>query len=198
MESLQHAVTKWEASLPANDDKTLIAISRAPRAEAGAPRTGDGRRSRAGALWNRREGSDHLSITASLSAVDAVGPWLRQCESLRDWNTEGIALIEQGLYEVLCNIAEHGCALDESKTIDIWWIVDRQSSHADRGAFLVRDRGRPPVPESWAPRDGLRERRRKGRGYGLELIDKTISVPEFCPETPVGNLTVVRIGPGET
>ena len=116
----------------------------------------------------------------------------RQCEHLEKLSRTDKILVEHGIYEILSNIAEHGCQLDGNKTIDVWWIVEESACQMD-GYFLIRDYGLPPHPEEWpwaepeTPPD-----LRKGRGYGLRIIRKSLSEVEFHGDTGKGNLTLAH------
>jgi anti-sigma regulatory factor (Ser/Thr protein kinase) len=195
VEKLRSAVTHWEGGRPAEDDKTILVIERIAR-ESAALGTGgggdeeNGRRLRR--LWEMRDKSRRISLPAQLDALDAVHDWMQECEHLENLSRKDKILVEHGVYEILSNIAEHGCQLDGNKTIDIWWIVEESAGRMD-GYFLIRDHGLPPHPEEWSwaepetPPD-----LRKGRGYGLRIIRESLSEVEFHGDTGKGNLTLAH------
>ncbi|MGD8414087.1 MAG: SpoIIE family protein phosphatase, partial [Candidatus Latescibacterota bacterium] len=193
VDGLRRAVSRWEGGQPAEDDKTVVVIERKAEAaaEAANPMAGDGRLRR---LMESRNGRDHLSIPATLNALDDVLVWLRDRRGLVELPSAEFTLAEHGVYEILANIAEHGCGLDPGMTIDVWWIADREG---EGGYFVLRDRGRPPRPEEWPWREpetkaGLR----RGRGYGLAIVRETMAEVEFHAGTPEGNITLARFVPG--
>ena len=197
IEKIRSAVTEWEGGRPAEDDKTILAIERIARESAafgtgggGATDEKNGRRLRR--LWEMRDNGRRISLPAQLDALDDVHDWMQQCEHLENLSRTNKILVEHGIYEILSNIAEHGCQLDGNKTIDVWWIVEESACQID-GYFLIRDHGLPPHPEEWpwaepeTPPD-----LRTGRGYGLRIIRKSLSEVEFHADTGKGNLTLVH------
>jgi serine phosphatase RsbU (regulator of sigma subunit)/anti-sigma regulatory factor (Ser/Thr protein kinase) len=194
IEGLQKAVTDWEEGQPALDDKTLVAIGRSPvptRNDSAVHANGHSEiPANIQAFWMTREEGDHCSLRADLRALHDIGPWLRRCRFLEHTPGNDLALIEQGLYEIVANIAEHGYLLDSSKTIDLWWLVPEAPKESCEGLFLIRDHGQPASPKDW-PR--VESRRKYGRGYGREIIAKTITELEIHANTREGNLTLARV-----
>jgi anti-sigma regulatory factor (Ser/Thr protein kinase) len=196
---LQRAVDRWEGTLPAADDKTLLVVSRGRKTTSASRRYEEDRNGLVAALWERRHGSTHhFSMTAEPDELDGIGVWLRRCVFIRDLSQVELERIEQGLYEVAANIIEHGCAFDESEVVDVWWVPDdSDSTHSDewpgRGHFLVRDHGLPPESGEWSiPSLNSHKVRREGRGLGLRIILQTFEGVETHPQTKVGNLTVLK------
>jgi anti-sigma regulatory factor (Ser/Thr protein kinase) len=196
VDGLRRAVAKWEGGRPAEDDKTVVVIERKAAVSApdvGGPAAGGNRLHR---LMARRDRGSHLSIPATLDALDNVLEWLRECDGISDLPSEEFTLVEHGIYEILANIAEHGCGFDPEMTIDVWWIVDECGAG---GHFLVRDHGHAPHPEQWRWKEpetdaGLR----RGRGYGLAIIRETMAEVEFHADTgDDGNVTLARYAVGK-
>jgi sigma-B regulation protein RsbU (phosphoserine phosphatase) len=218
---LRYAVSEWEKPLPAMDDKTLLVISRAQPVQ--LENTGDSDLTATSLLngfgselldqlWKRRSNSQHFFLPASLGALDDIGSWVKQCTYLEKLSLEDLKLLEQGLYELCGNIAEHGCGLDPQKVIDIWWIADvsedeRNSDapgqkesiadslddHINKSYFLVRDQGIPPNTDEWLSWDSNNPRMRvEGRGLGLGIIYRTLDGIEFHPRTEFGNITIMK------
>jgi len=195
VDGLRRAVTRWEGGRPAEDDKTVVVIERKAAVAAqdvAGPVAGGNRLQR---LMARRDQGSHLSIPATLEALDIVLEWVRECDGLSDLPGEEFTLVEHGIYEIIANIAEHGCGLDPDMTIDVWWIVDASGAG---GYFLVRDHGRAPHPEEWRWKEpetaaGLC----RGRGYGLAIIRETMAEVEFHAGTGEGNVTLARYAAGK-
>jgi serine phosphatase RsbU (regulator of sigma subunit)/anti-sigma regulatory factor (Ser/Thr protein kinase) len=193
---LRRAVARWEVGRPAEDDKTVVVIERTATGAAGlsdAPAACGAGRLRQ--LMARRAQAHHFSLPATLDALDGVHRWLRSCPGLSELPQEDFTMVEHGIYEILANIAEHGCGLEGEKKIDVWWIA---GDSGPGGHFLVRDQGRAPHPEDWHWKEpetaaGLR----RGRGYGLAIIKETLSEVEFHAGTDEGNITVARYVPPE-
>ena len=216
MARLQEAVEDWERPLSASDDKTLLVVEcvGSPVKELGEPNLGPTsvHRKHMRALWQRRGTQRHyFTAPAKIDAIDRVGVWLRGCDYIKDLPLEEQGRLEQGIYEIACNIAEHGCQLDAEKFIDFWWIpgeaeddeearvpsrrVDRETAidRVNRGYFLIRDHGVPPQAETWSMSD-LRSSKvqEEGRGLGLRIIYRTFDEIEFHANTEMGNVTVMR------
>lgn len=209
---IQESVDRWERPATAMDDKTLLVIARA-QVTMSAVRNdaedvdhlthpGRARPEVANQLWKRRHShGTHFSIPAALEALDEIGLWLRRCPYLNRLPDGHLQRLEQGLYEVCANIAEHGCGLDPSSVIDVWWIVGGSGSVAsgslkdevNAGHFLIRDHGTPPQAEEWpVPTLDSPTVKLEGRGLGLRIIYKTFEEIEFHTETTVGNITIMK------
>lgn len=218
---LRHAATEWEKPLPAMDDKTLLVISRLHPVEledseesdlAAASLLNGFKSELLDHLWQKRVDAQHFFLPASLDALDDIGSWLKQCTHLENLPLEDLKLLEQGLYELCGNIAEHGCGLDPKKVIDIWWIAGRPvgggasgatgNKHSDQNKliehirssyFLIRDQGTPPNTDEWFFWDSNNPRfREEGRGLGLGIIYRTLDGIEFHPKTEFGNITIMK------
>jgi serine phosphatase RsbU (regulator of sigma subunit)/anti-sigma regulatory factor (Ser/Thr protein kinase) len=190
---VQRSVAEWEAGQPAGDDKTLLVITRATSENTvDDSHTWPADRTELptaiSALWKNRDRGNLLSVPARLEALEDLSNRLRNCPGLERESETVIKMLEHGLYEIIANIAEHGCSLDDTKVIDVWWIRDPVTPH--RAMFLIRDYGVPPRPDTWMAGDAQRS---KGRGYGLELIEKTLIEVRFFPNTTDGNVTVVPV-----
>jgi serine phosphatase RsbU (regulator of sigma subunit)/anti-sigma regulatory factor (Ser/Thr protein kinase) len=188
---LRRAVSRWEDGRPAEDDKTVVVIERmATRAPRAPSELADGGVERLRQLMNRRQDGRHLAIPATLEALSDVHGWLRSCPGLSDLPRDDFTLVEHGIYEILANVAEHGCGLNAEKTIDVWWLA---SGAGARGYFLVRDHGCPPRPDEWKWREPqTAEGLRRGRGFGLAIIRETMAEVEFHAGTDEGNITLAR------
>jgi serine phosphatase RsbU (regulator of sigma subunit)/anti-sigma regulatory factor (Ser/Thr protein kinase) len=188
---LRRAVTRWESGRAAEDDKTVVVIQRALSGAVVESTTCAQRGpTRLQRLMARRGDACHLTIAATLEGLDDVHEWLRGCDGLSTLPREDMTMVEHGVYEILANIAEHGCGLDGGKTIDVWWIADDAGPD---GCFLIRDHGQSPRPEQWKWREPEgADSLRRGRGYGLAIIRETLSEVEFHADTQDGNITLAR------
>ena len=213
MTRLQETVEDWERPLPASDDKTLLVVEcdGSPVKELGEPNLGPTsvQRKLMRDLWQRRGTRKHyFTAPAKLDALDRVGVWLRGCDFIKELSAEEQDRLEHGIYEIACNIAEHGCQLDAEKFIDFWWIpgeddnevletrrVDLETAidRVNRGYFLIRDHGEPPEADKWSMSD-LRSKKvqEEGRGLGLRIIYRTFEEVEFHANTEMGNVTVMK------
>ena len=89
------------------------------------------------------------------------------------------------MYEHCCNIVEHAYGKDPSKVVEIWWIPD--------DTFLIRDHGAPFQPRRKLNDFADPDVRRRGRGFGFEMIHLATSDVEYHPGTIVGNLTTLKL-----
>lgn len=218
---LRFAVTEWERPMSAMDDKTLLVISRSRPVQledsggvdlAAASLLNGSGSELLDQLWKKRVTGQHFFLPASLDALDDIGSWLKQCTYLGNLPLEDVKLLEQGLYELCGNIAEHGCGLDPNKVIDIWWIAaDSQEEPVTEAAknenfprekleaciknsyFLIRDQGAPPNVDEWLSGESDNPRLCvEGRGLGLSIIYRTLDGIEFHPRTEFGNITILK------
>ncbi len=195
---LQEAIDKWEGTLPAADDKTLLVVSHGGVADAVVEGKRQKRPEMVTRLWDQRGASrHHFSMQATFDALDRIGVWLSRCDGVRDLSQPELEGLEQGLYEVGANIVEHACALNADEVIDFWWIPD--GGTVVDGYFLVRDKGNPPESDDWAvPLLNSSKVRKEGRGLGLRIIHHTFAEVEMHPETEVGNVTILKYGVEKT
>jgi serine phosphatase RsbU (regulator of sigma subunit)/anti-sigma regulatory factor (Ser/Thr protein kinase) len=197
VEGLGAAVSSWEGGRAAEDDKTALVVERAALGRTDLDKAGGLEATARGGerlthLRGMRSAARRLSLPARLDALDGVHDWLLGCEHLEDLLEADVTLVEHGLYEILSNIAEHGCGLDADQTIDIWWIPDELGGGLD-GYFLVRDGGRPPRPGNWPRAEpDTTAALRKGRGYGLQIIREIMAEVEYHTVAGEGNLTIAR------
>ena len=88
------------------------------------------------------------------------------------------------LYETCCNIVEHAYGEDPNQALEIWWVPD--------DTFLIRDHGAPFRPRRKLNDVGDPEVRRRGRGFGFEMIHLATNDVAYYPGTPVGNITTLH------
>lgn len=212
---LQQAVQEWEEPRKASDDQTLLLISRSFDNQTISDTHEDSPSASASAsdlvlrIWEQKDKEYHFNIPATFDALDTIGSWIRECPALRCIGRETRDLLEQGLYEVGANIAEHGYGLAPGKKIDFWWIpqsdissdagIDTISGDSDmqeqiaRGYFLVRDYGIAPKQENWSiPITDNESVRQNGRGLGMRIIRSIFNEIEFCSSRDIGNVTILR------
>ncbi|HYR68752.1 MAG TPA: hypothetical protein VER77_02655, partial [Candidatus Dormibacteraeota bacterium] len=67
---------------------------------------------------------------------------------------------------------------------------------ATRDCFVLRDQGRPFRPDRGKKTDYDDPAvRKRGRGFGLDIIYRTMSAVVYHPGTNVGNITVLEWDP---
>ena len=66
------------------------------------------------------------------------------------------------------------------------------------GYFLLRDQGKTFRAENWKRTDFTDRRAwKRGRGIGLDIIHRGMSLVSYHPATPEGNITVMAFDPAE-
>ena len=89
---------------------------------------------------------------------------------------------------------------DAARTLELWWLASSEPAGgpAPRGSFLVRDQGRPFQPDRTKDTDYEDPLvRKRGRGFGLDIIYKAMSGVAYHPETKMGNITVLDWDPSK-
>jgi anti-sigma regulatory factor (Ser/Thr protein kinase) len=107
-------------------------------------------------------------------------------------------MLDLALYETCANIVEHGYGKDATRSLELWWVAGSASAanRAPRGYFLLRDHGRAFEPDRSKETDyGDPRVRRRGRGFGLDIIHRAMSGVTYHPGTSVGNITILDWDP---
>jgi anti-sigma regulatory factor (Ser/Thr protein kinase) len=151
----------------------------------------------------RRTGQP-IHIPARLDALSGLREWILSCRDLRELSTSERTVLESALYEVCANVIEHGYGEDTTQELEMSWLPadSSQISGGDlagrvrQGLFVLVDRGTPFTPH---PVAGVNFKdpavRKRGRGLGLEIIRGAMEEITVLPETPEGNVTVLRFDP---
>ncbi len=213
--ALTQALLAWAGGDAPHDDETLLVVGRG--VEAAAPAAREPVASRPGVVRGdplvlleraQREGCA-WTVPAELERLAELHGWLDRCPHLRDLDAQGFATLESALYEACANIVEHGYRNDRSQTLEVWWLPGAAegdgepsglrswaASRVCRGLFVVRDRGFPFSPGRWQPTDfGDRNVWKQGRGFGLDIIHRTMCEVAYHPGTTAGNITLMRFDP---
>jgi serine phosphatase RsbU (regulator of sigma subunit)/anti-sigma regulatory factor (Ser/Thr protein kinase) len=218
---LQEKVTTWCAPDPPQDDQTLLIISResVPVRHKWVPKAISGVKVRnlkpREQLNEMLEDSFHLLIKADMEQLVTLRSWIESCPGLNSLCRYDKQLVENSLYEALANIIEHGYQGDASQEVDVWWLpacLEPKAFSQTRellnssdppgvenkclGYFIICDRGIGFAPVNWTPPD-LEDPsvRRRGRGLGMHIIHSSMEKVVYIPDTPTGNLTLLRFDP---
>jgi serine phosphatase RsbU (regulator of sigma subunit)/anti-sigma regulatory factor (Ser/Thr protein kinase) len=197
---LHNAVHEWRGSDSRSDDETVLVISRegAPSPEsAGA----------AELLAEARARGACLVLPATLDCLRRIADWLPRTGALRGLSTEESALLTLALHEAAANIVEHGYGFDAEKTFEMCWVPGRGDARAPAprngierspvGHFLMLDRGSGFRPSDRKRSDfGDASVRKRGRGFGLDIIYNVMGDVTYHPGTTAGNITVMLWDPG--
>jgi serine phosphatase RsbU (regulator of sigma subunit)/anti-sigma regulatory factor (Ser/Thr protein kinase) len=206
LNQLHGAAELWRESGAPDDDETVLVVSREGVAAGGpvgvvAPAAialgAAGPRDEAALVLRRFAEAEkrgvRLCLPADLESMSRIGEWLDHAGILRGIPETAATLLRLALYEMCANIAEHGCGEDPTYTIDLFWL--RRADNA--GSFLIRDQGKAFRPDGWKRTDlDDKEVRKRGRGFGLEIIRRAMSRVSYFPGTGLGNITVLDWDPG--
>ncbi len=211
LDGVRNALDTWRRNGPRSDDETLLVIHRSEAAAAPAtigPREEDALPGDPLELLAvaRRRGVE-LSLPSTFEDPEKLRGWLEGLCGER-MQTQEVDLVYTALYETCANIAEHGYGSRSGEGIRIWWVCDSATNKLSRtcdvpcapiidrpegGRFLVQDQGRPFSADNWTETD-FSDRRvwSRGRGFGLDIIHKTMEDVSYHPATAEGNLTILH------
>ena len=160
-------------------------------------------------LERARFGGRKLTMVSELEQLEQIRGWLAGCAEVRELDERSMRLLESALYEVCANVIEHGYRGMPRANLDLWWVPDRRRPaalgddpkvHAQErvrtGWFVLQDHGVPFKPEQRPLLDFSDPSvRRRGRGIGLDMIQRILKSIEYHPGTPEGNLTLMVFDP---
>ena len=223
-EELLPLIEAWTNPDPLGDDFTLLAIECAAAPSAALLDQGQHLASQVGQLADHEqlhqmlEGTQRLNLPSRMDTLVEIGEWVSSCleegESL--FGQKGI--IESSLFEVCANIIEHGYNESPDHEIDIWWVPlpgggaplseftqfleedarDGEEPRDGVGYFVICDHGESFDPTTYIP-PNLHDPqvRRRGRGLGWQIIYSSMKKVVYAPDTPAGNLTLLRFDPAK-
>jgi len=204
LRTLAEAVRAWQDGGPPSDDETVLVIERRADATRGGPiATSDWNDAAALAdLDVARALGRRLTLPASLPALVRLDDWLGALEPFVCLDARAASVVRLALHEACANVVEHACHRDASQSFDLWWVPVPAGEAADpasaiaRGWFLLRDRGDAFDESAWRPaRLEDPEVRRRGRGFGLDILHRVSARLDYRPRTPQGNLMRLAIDP---
>jgi anti-sigma regulatory factor (Ser/Thr protein kinase) len=216
--SLTRAVEAWTGDQPPMDDETLLVVGRMTKATP-AGSVGDG----AGAdredepegfgdalevLEQARRGGLALALQADVAQLERLPEWLARIPDVATLEPYVRARLESALHEVCANVIEHGYQGDPAQRLELWWLAAPQRADGGNGAaserrvrggrFVLHDRGFPFSPGRWRPTDFTdRAVWKRGRGYGLDILHRTLQEVRYHPGTPAGNITIMAFDPAQ-
>ena len=196
-------VEKWRGEGSPMDDETVLVVSRegvsklgpgAPPSKAPALGLPEALERLAAA---RKSGSS-IRLPASLDSLASIREWLGRSGALRGVSTGVADMLDLALYEVCANVVEHGYGENAERSLELWWLpgAGPVDGAAPRGQFLILDQGRPFRADRSKETDYDDPAvRRRGRGFGLDIIHKTMTAVSYHPDTSAGNLTILEWDP---
>jgi serine phosphatase RsbU (regulator of sigma subunit)/anti-sigma regulatory factor (Ser/Thr protein kinase) len=198
---LHGAVAKWRGDGAPMDDETVLVVSREGSAKTGGGAAPGG--SALGlleALGRFAEAKKHgqsIQLPATLDSLTGIRAWLDRSGALRGLSPGAADMLDLALYEVCANVAEHGYGQDAARSFELWWMpIEAKAGPAPRGQFFIRDQGRPFRPDRSKETDYHDPSvRKRGRGFGLDIIYRTMTAVAYHPGTNVGNMTILEWDP---
>jgi serine phosphatase RsbU (regulator of sigma subunit) len=190
-------------AVPGGGPEAAISAPGAPPGT--APREDPGQR-----LAEARRRGECLRLPASLDVLPRIREWLTG--RLPSGHAEGnrFELLTTALYEACANIVEHGYKLDAARHLELWWVPGTASAAAPGSApeagethsfggdgyFLIRDQGIAFRADNWKQTDFSDPTVwKRGRGFGLDIIYRTMRHVAYHPGTPEGNITLMSFAP---
>ena len=195
LHQLRQELSSFRGRGPREDDETLLVISRDPVAK-------HGRKPNTGPLSGfeiplPHEGS--LSLHASLGELPRIRDWLQSCSGVDRLDEAEFEVLASALYEACANIVEHGYESDATHMIQLAKLPEAENLSAKSSPhmeFLIRDQGRAFSADNWVESDFTSPNvRRRGRGFGLDIIHRAMVHVEYRPSTRDGNLTLLVFDP---
>lgn len=199
---LRRELSAFRADGPREDDETLLVIARDPGASGASGPLGNA--SETGALAPAKDPTESLVLPARLDALPGLRDWLPGCTGVDGLDEGEFEVLASALYEACANIVEHGYANDPSQEIRLTLLPpalapqddpDNCMSHME---FLIQDQGRCFSADNWVESDfSSPSVRRRGRGFGLDIIHRAMVHVEYRPGTPEGNVTLLVFDPAK-
>lgn len=196
IEALWEAVESWRGHGTPADDETVVVLSwEGPRLSA------DPFDSPLSSVAEARARGSALTLPPTLEALVRLDQWLSQLPTVGDLPDRDRARALLVLNELCGNIVEHGTTQSTRQPITVWWVPSPGSPSSPAaalaaGRFVILDQGVPFRADNMTSPDladpGVR---RRGRGFGIDLVRRVAKRLVYHPGTPIGNVTVVSIGP---
>lgn len=199
--ALSEAVAAWRGEADPADDETLVALRWQGAGEAG--------RTAAHAaplelLAEARALGSALRLPPTLDVLVRIEDWFDRVPTLSDSLRSERVKVILALTELCGNIVEHGLRGSGSEPIWLWWVPARSAASPSApgraaGHFVILDQGSPFSADTH-PQQDYRDPgvRRRGRGFGIDIVRRAASQLVYHPGTPVGNVTLLAIEPALT
>jgi serine phosphatase RsbU (regulator of sigma subunit)/anti-sigma regulatory factor (Ser/Thr protein kinase) len=199
IDTLSNAVDAWRHGAAAADDETIVALHWRGIADADVPAPLE---DPVECVADARARGSELRLPPTLDGMVRIEDWLDQqphFSSLHPYERAKVVLV---LNEVCSNIVEHGGAGATEEPIQVWWVPalgapTPSGSEVGPGRFVILDHGKPFSADNH-PRSDYADPavRRRGRGFGIDLVRRAARGLAYHPGTAIGNITLVDIEPG--
>ena len=219
LENLLPRIEAWTAPDPLGDDFTLLAVERIEvpsiretTDHIATPTTISVLRRREH-LEEMMDDAKRLYLPSRMEDLALLTDWVADCLDGRPELADCKDLVETSLFEVCANIIEHGYRNQGGHELALWWVpttgTEQEWSAAANnedgprpdgiGYFMVCDQGTAFKNENWTPPDLQDPKvRRRGRGLGWQIVHLSMKRVVYTPNTPAGNLTLLRFDPAKT
>ncbi len=197
---LHAEVDQWRGGKVPMDDETMLVLSREGAAVVEGTVVGAAAADHREAIelyQAARERGTCVQLPASLDSLRAVRGWLDGSGALRGLPAAGADMLDLALYEICANVVEHGYGMDATRSLELWWLGSEPATDtAPKGHFLLRDQGRAFEPDPSRKIDyGDPMIRKRGRGFGLDIVHRAMSGVSYHPGTAAGNITILEWDP---
>jgi anti-sigma regulatory factor (Ser/Thr protein kinase) len=151
-------------------------------------------------LGGWRAGGRRIALCADPQALMRLREWLRGCEVARPLFRSDFEVLCTAVHEACANVAEHGYGSDPGSTFELWYVPRAAATAVHprlrQGYFVMRDHGRPFRADNWRATDfSDHDVWKRGRGFGLDILHRGMSLVSYHPGTAEGNLTVMTFDP---
>lgn len=196
IKNLRVRLTSWRGAGRRDDDETLLVVSREPSSRRpGGDGESSGFEDVMADLARARSAGEHLCVHSSLSVLPRLKDWLAASPALYNLESGRFEILAAALYEACSNIIEHGFGGAQNKEFHIWHVSEAVDD-AVIWRFVILDDGAPFSPKKWEAADFSElSTRRRGHGFGLDIIYRAMVDVSYRPGTPEGNITTLVFDP---
>jgi anti-sigma regulatory factor (Ser/Thr protein kinase) len=198
IKNLRYQLTSWRGAGRRDDDETLLVVSRegGTRKKTGGSATPAEFKEVMADLARVKAEGDHLLLHSSLNVLPRLKDWLASSPRLMSLEEGEFEVLSAALYEACSNIIEHGFGGAQNKEFHIWRVPETVSDVVS-WRFVILDEGTPFSPDQWEATDFSElSTRRRGHGFGLDIIHRAMVAVSYRPGTPEGNITTLVFDPG--
>jgi serine phosphatase RsbU (regulator of sigma subunit)/anti-sigma regulatory factor (Ser/Thr protein kinase) len=194
--TLSQAVAAWRGEAEVSDDETIVAVR---WQGAGETRHPDPHAAPLELLAEARSRGASLMLPPTLEALVRIEDWFDRTASLKSALGADRPRVILVLNELCANVVEHGFSNAAGQPLWVWWVPPPLASPPGiapdaKGHFVIVDQGTPFSADTQTKLNYDEPRiRRRGRGFGIDIVRRAASRLVYHPSTPVGNVTLVAI-----
>ncbi len=189
LDGLSEAIERWRAGAAPQDDETLVALS---WESLDVVLHDQPRWSPADRVAEARARGTALKLPATIEALVRLEDWVERVPGLAALPSAERARRVFVLHELLSNIVEHGFHEGPAAPIQVWWVPALEAGPPGAGHFVVLDQAPAFAADNIeVPDYGDPKVRRRGRGFGMDLVRRAGARLARHPGTALGNVLVV-------